>query len=110
MTNRKKEKAKEKAQTAILESPRRKKLNEKLTQQYKSKVAHFINKMSKNPEIVDDSKHRLDFAIPKRQSSTFRPGFDQNYNIKTGAGNNVDLAVRQSLLDHDSYRAVLVSH
>ena len=110
MTNRKKEKAKEKAQTAILESPRRKKLNEKLTQQYKSKVAHFINRMSKNPEIVDDSKHRLDFAIPRRHSSTFRPSFDQNYNIKTGAGNNVDLAVRQSLLAHLSFRAVSASH
>ena len=108
MTNRKKERAKERSQTSILESPRRKKLNEKLTQQYKSKVAHFINKMSKNPEIVDDSKHRLDFAIPKRQSSTFRPGFDQNYNIKTGAGNNVDLAVRQSLLAYVSCRAVSV--
>ena len=97
LQNRKRERAKEKAQTAILDSPRRQKLNEKLTQQYKTKVAHFINKMSKNPEVVDDTKHRLDFSIPKRHQSTFRPSFDQNYNIKTGAGNNIDLAVSRLL-------------
>lgn len=32
LANRKKEKAKEKAQTAMLDSPRRQKLNDKLTQ------------------------------------------------------------------------------
>ena len=66
--------------------------------------------MSKSPEIVDDSKHKLDTAIPRRHSSTFRPSFDQNYNIKTGAGNNVDLAVRQNLLGNVSFRAVSASH
>ena len=65
--------------------------------------------MSKSPEIVDDSKHKLDTAIPRRHSSTFRPSFDQNYNIKTGAGNNVDLAVRQNILGNLSFRAVSVS-
>ena len=85
--------ANERLQKQIFENKDRKLLNEKLTQQYKARIAHFVGKMAKNPVELDDTKHKLEFSIPTRHHSTFRPSFCQTRNIKTGTGNNNDLKV-----------------
>ena len=80
-------------QKDIFENNDRKKLTDKLSNQYKNKVANFISRMSNEPLLVDDTKHKLEFSIPNRHPSNFRPSFCQKWNIKTGAGNNNDLKV-----------------
>ena len=68
--------AQERLQKELLQNSQRRKLTEKLSKQYKNKVANFISKMAGH-EItpIHDAKATIETYMTNRYPPTFRPNF-----------------------------------